>query len=380
MSKKSKQKKIIVIFGTRPEAIKMAPVVKELERFPASFKTIVCVTAQHREMLDEVLKLFNIKPRYDLDIMRDNQSLFEVTTKGLIGIGKVLKDQKPDLILVQGDTTTSFAASLAAFYLKIPIGHIEAGLRTKDKHQPFPEEINRRLTSHLADFHFAPTKRAVNNLVAEGISRKQVFLTGNTIVDAFSCILRGIKTQKVTIKEVVSRELGSKKLILVTAHRRENFGQPIKNICLALKRIIENNKDVVMVYPVHPNPNITKPVTKVLAKIPRVKLIKPLDYKDFVYMMNKAYLILTDSGGVQEESSCLGKPVLVMRERTERQEIIEAGMGELVGTDVSRIVRMTQQLLKNKQVYSKMAKARNLFGKGNAAYKIVNVLQKNLFL
>lgn len=375
---KPKIKKIAVIFGTRPEAIKMAPVIKELKRYPRVFNPLICITAQHREMLDEVLKLFNIKPRYDLDIMRNNQSPFEVTAKGLFGIRKVLEAEKPHAVLVQGDTTTTFAASLAAFYLKIPVGHIEAGLRTNNKYSPFPEEINRRLTSHLADFHFTPTQRAKQNLISEGILRNTVFFTGNTIIDAVSQILKQNKKNKKLRKRFPFVEYKNKRLILVTAHRRENFGKPLENICLAIRKLAEKNKEIFIVYPVHPNPNVKETVYKILGSRERINLIEPLDYPSFVYLMNKAYFILTDSGGVQEEASSLGKPVLVMRENTERQEVIEAGVGRLVGTNVDKILDTAKQLLSDKKVYNNMAQSVNIFGEGNAAQKIVKIIKEKL--
>lgn len=369
-------KKVIFIFGTRPEAIKMAPVIKEFGKRAGKFKLVICVTAQHREMLDEVLRLFNIHPDYDLDIMKDNQSPFEITSSGLIRIRRVLEKEKPSVVLVQGDTTSTFVASLAAFYLKIPVGHIEAGLRTSDKYSPFPEEINRRLTSHLADFHFVPTQRARSNLIKEGVPQRRIFLTGNTVVDALFYILKESK-KNIGLKERFSfLNIEPNKLILVTAHRRENFGRPLKNICLALKQIAERNKDVELVYPVHPNPNVTYIVRRILKDIKRMHLIKPLDYVSFIYLLDKSYLVLTDSGGIQEEAPCLGKPVLVMRKKTERPEAIEAGVAKLVGTDTRSIVENVETLLSHKKTYEKMAKAVNLFGDGKAAVRIVKALEK----
>jgi UDP-N-acetylglucosamine 2-epimerase (non-hydrolysing) len=372
------RKRILVIFGTRPEAIKMAPVVKELKKYPQNFKTIICTTAQHREMLDEVLSLFGIRTDYDLNIMEDNQSPFEVTAKGLFGIRKVLKEENPDIMLVQGDTTSTFTASLAAFYLKIPIGHIEAGLRTNDRYKPFPEEINRRLTSHLANFHFAPTQRAKQHLISEGIPRETVFLTGNTVIDALLYMSKKIKKMKAFDRYFSFLNLKSNKLILVTAHRRENFGEPLKNICLALKKIVERNKNVRVVYPVHPNPNVKETVNKILGKIARVELIAPVDYAAFIYLMNKSYFILTDSGGIQEEASSLGKPILVMREKTERQEVIEAGLARLVGTNTNKIIHNAEILLNNGGAYRKMAKVTNPFGDGRAAQRIVHILKSKI--
>ncbi|MBU1122173.1 MAG: UDP-N-acetylglucosamine 2-epimerase (non-hydrolyzing) [bacterium] len=378
MSKANKKKKVVVVFGTRPEAIKLVPVVKQLQRNSSVFETVVCTTAQHREMLDEVLDLFDIKLQYDLNLMRRNQGPLDFTIKGLAGIKKILERENPDFILVQGDTATTFVASLAAFHQRIPIGHIEAGLRTNDKYNPFPEEINRRLTSHLADFHFAPTVRAKDNLISENISKASIFLTGNTIIDALFYVLKGIKKNNNCCDKFPYLKDKSKKVILVTAHRRENFGQPLQNIVSALKKIVERNKDVIVVYPVHPNPNVKKNVDKLLADIERIHLIVPLNYADFVYLMNQAYLILTDSGGVQEEASSLGKPILIMRDKTERVEAVEAGAAELVGTNVNKIIKFVEILLNDAKVYSRMAKAVNPFGDGAAAEKIIKILKERI--
>jgi len=353
----------------------MVPVIKELKAYPKNFKTIVCVTAQHRGMLDDVLGLFAVKVDYDLNIMKKNQSLFDVTAKGLLYIRKVLEKERPDLVLVQGDTTTTFVASLAAFYLKIPVAHVEAGLRTRDKYRPFPEEINRRLTSHLADLHFVPTQKAHQHLISESIPKKTIFLTGNTVIDALLWVKKRVRESKVYDKHFSFLNLGANKLILVTAHRRENFGKPLKNICLAIKRIVEQNKKTIVVYPVHPNPNVKNPVEEILGKVSKVKLITPLDYAAFVYLMNKAYLILTDSGGIQEEASSLGKPILVMREKTERPEAIESGTAKLTGTEIKGIVKNTQVLLNNRKAYEKMVKTVNPFGDGKAAQRIVKILK-----
>ena len=367
----------MLVFGTRPEAIKMAPVIKELQKHQQYFKTIICITAQHREMLDEVLELFAIKPDYDLNIMQDNQTPFDVTTKSLLKIKEVLETEKPDLVMVQGDTNTTFSASLASFYFRIPIAHIEAGLRTKDKYQPFPEEINRRLTSHLADFHFTPTRQAKENLIKEGIPKESVFLTGNTVVDSLFYILKEIKNKK-DIDRFSFLNSNRNKLILVTAHRRENFGKPLKNICFALKKIVERNKDVEIVYPVHPNPNVYNVAKAILRNIERIHLIEPLDYFSFVYLMSKSYLILTDSGGIQEEAPSLGKPILVMREKTERPEVINSGIAKLVGTQISSIVRTAENLLKDRKNYKKISKVVNPFGDGKASERIVMILKKKL--
>ncbi len=363
--------KVLTVFGTRPEAIKLAPVLVELAKHQNEVVSKICVTAQHREMLDPFLKIFEIKPDYDLNIMRPNQSLFEVTTRALTGLKDVLETERPDIVLVQGDTTTAFAAALAAFYCKIPVGHVEAGLRTLDKYRPFPEEINRRLISHLADLHFAPTARAKENLLAEGIDISSIFVTGNTVIDALFMILDRTKPQD----PLQDLELDpNKRLILVTAHRRENFGEGLVNICRALKKIVRQAPDVEIVYPVHLNPNVRSTAEKFLRGVKRVHLIEPLDYIAFVHLMKRAYLILTDSGGIQEEAPSLGKPVLVLRETTERPEAIEAGVAKLVGTKTENIVEATLQLLQDTQEYKKMASAQNPFGDGMAAKRIVHIL------
>lgn len=374
--------KILVVFGTRPEAIKMAPIIKKLKADSSKLKAVICVTAQHREMLDQVLEIFDIRPDYDLDIMRKNQSLFDVTMNGLEKIEKVLKTEKPDIVLAQGDTTTTFIASLAAYYLQINIGHVEAGLRTKDKYNPFPEEINRRLTDCLADLYFVHTKQAKENLLKEGVNGKKIFITGNTVIDALLMIVKKQNNKKIQ-KEIEQRFLNkygisfdNKKLILVTGHRRESFGKEFENICNGLKKIAGNNHDVQIVYPVHLNPNVQKPVKKILTGIGNVYLIEPLDYFSFVWLMNQAYIILTDSGGIQEEAPSLGKPVLVMRKTTERTEGIQAGTAKLVGTDSKKIFSEAMNLLHNEKLYEKMARAINPYGDGRAAERIVNILLK----
>jgi len=365
--------KVLTVFGTRPEAIKLAPVIKELERHGNEFVSLVCVTAQHREMLDPFLQLFNIKPHWDLNIMKPNQTLFEVTVSVLSKLKPVLEQEKPDFVLVQGDTTTAFATALAAFYLKIPIGHVEAGLRTANKYSPFPEEINRRLISHLADLHFAPTERAKVNLLAEGINEGKIFVTGNTVVDALLMILERTKD----IDPLQELELAAdRKLILVTAHRRESFGEGLVNICKALRTIVEEEKDVEIIYPVHLNPNVRSTVERYLKGAPRIHLIEPLDYVAFVHLMKRAYIILTDSGGIQEEAPSLGKPVLVMRETTERPEVIEAGAAKLVGTKTESIVEETLLLLRNPDLYAQMASAKNPFGDGRAAQRVVEIISR----
>lgn len=366
-------KKVLIVMGTRPEAIKMAPIVKEMEKYPDTFKPVICVTAQHRNMLDQVLSIFKITPDYDLDIMRNDQNLFDITAKILENMRNVLMKESPDIVLVQGDTTTTFASALSAYYLKIPVGHVEAGLRTFNKYSPFPEEINRHLTTVLADLHFAPTKRSMNNLINEGIKEDKIFITGNTVIDA---LLMTIKNNDgYVFKEPECNVEPDKKLILVTAHRRESFGNSFKNICYALKTIADNNLDVKIIYPVHLNPNVRKPVFEILGNHSRIKLIEPMDYEPFVNLMNKAYMILTDSGGIQEEAPSLGKPVMVLRDITERPEAVEAGTAKIIGTDREVIITETQILLDNKEEYEKMAKAINPYGDGRSAERIVAILK-----
>lgn len=363
-------KTVLTIFGTRPEAVKLAPVIKELERHPG-FASRVCVTAQHREMLDPFLKLFEIVPDYDLNVMQPRQSLFDVTSRVLLGLEGVLKEEKPDVVLVQGDTTTAFAGALAAFYTKKKIGHVEAGLRTKDRYNPFPEEINRRLVTHLADLHFAPTERARANLLAEGIRDEMVFVTGNTVIDSLLMTLGRTKGQD-HLPDVLDDP--GRKLILVTAHRRESFGTGLANITQALREIAARADDVEIVYPVHLNPNVRSAVEGALRGVARVHLIEPVDYVAFVHLMERAFLILTDSGGIQEEAPSLNKPVLVMREVTERPEAVEAGAAKLVGTSSGTIVEETLRLLRDGEEYDRMAKAGNPFGDGHAAERIVRAL------
>lgn len=380
------KKKILVVFGTRPEAIKMASVVKEIEKQPY-LRSIVCVTAQHREMLDQVLKIFDIMPDHDLDIMKNNQDLFDVTSRALRGLKEVMKRERPDLVLVQGDTTTAFAAGLAAYYLQIPIGHVEAGLRTYDKYSPFPEEKNRHLLSVLADFHFAPTERSRSNLLREGVNGERIWVTGNTVIDALLYVNKRQKA-KTGRKRLIDYFLGKwnlvdvsrddRKIILVTGHRRENFGEGFRNICSALKEVAETREDVTIVYPVHLNPNVQKPVKTFLNGRPNVHLIDPLEYESFVFLMSRAYLILSDSGGIQEEAPSLGKPVLVMRNTTERPEGIEACTVKLVGTDKEKIVAETLELLDDPAAYGKMSTAVNPYGDGKAAERIVRILSSIL--
>lgn len=369
-------KKIVIIFGTRPETIKLAPLILELRKFSSEIKTVLVATAQHREMLDQVLNIFKIKPDFDLNIMTQRQTLTEVSRRALLGLEKIFKKEKPELVIVQGDTTTAFVAGLVSFYHKIRVAHIEAGLRTDDKYNPFPEELNRRLLSVVADIHYAPTDVAYGNLLKNGISREQIFITGNTVVDALKFIIKkGILVKGDEFKGIDFRK---RKTIMVTAHRRESFGAPLANICYALADIAERNKDVQIIYPVHLNPNVRKTVFRILDGRERIYLINPLDYIPFVYLMKKSYLILTDSGGVQEEAPTLKKPVLVLRKKTERTEAIKANTAKLVGTDRARIVSMTKELLHQKEVYEKMVSSGNPFGDGKASQRIVRHLRHYL--
>ena len=364
--------KIVTVFGTRPDAIKLAPVLKELARYPDKLHSIAVVTAQHREMLDQVLDLFSIAPDYDLDIMRSSQSPSEVTIKTLTELRPVLEKEKPDLLLVQGDTTTAFAAALAAFYLRISIGHVEAGLRTHDKYQPFPEEKNRQLISALADIHFAPTQQARQNLLREGVDAKNIYVTGNTVIDA---LLEVIKPGcAFTLPSLNHIDFNSQKVILVTAHRRENWGDPLRNICRAIRDIVNARPDVVVVFSVHPNPVVQKVVRAELDGIDGVFLLQALDYGLFVQLMSQSYLILTDSGGIQEEAPSLGKPVLVLRNVTERPEGVEAGALQVVGTDRQKIVETTIRLLTDNAAYTRMAKANSPYGDGKAGLRIVQAI------
>jgi UDP-N-acetylglucosamine 2-epimerase (non-hydrolysing) len=374
---KNKKIKILFVFGTRPEAIKLAPVIKEFQKNNKLFETKICVTAQHRELLDQVLDLFEIKPEFDLNVMEENQDLYELTSKILLRLKDIFKFYKADLVFVQGDTTTAFAGCLASFYQKIPVAHVEAGLRTYDIYSPFPEEINRQLISRIATYHFAPTSGAKNNLIKEGIKEDRIIVSGNTVVDALLYILKKIKNKKI---EIDGYRVRDKKYILVTAHRRENFGERFLNICQAIKEIAISNPEVDIVYPVHPNPNVRVPAYKILNNIPNVYLIKPLDYLQFVYLMSKAFLILTDSGGVQEEASCLGKPVLVMRGSTERIEGVKAGLAKLVGTDKNLIIEEIQKLINNEKEYKKMSEAKYIYGDGKASKRIVNFIKKAMGL
>lgn len=360
--------KVMTIFGTRPEAIKMAPLVKELEK-REEIESIVCVTAQHREMLDQVLDLFEIKPHYDLNIMESKQSLTGITSKVLEGLEDMFDKVKPDIILVHGDTTTTFAGALAAFYKKIKIGHVEAGLRTFDKFFPYPEEMNRKLTGSLADLHFAPTITSKDNLLREGIKEGDVYVTGNTVIDAMNFTVT--KDYVFETKELNDIDY-NKQVIMVTAHRRENWGRGIENICEALKEIVETYENVEIVYLVHLNPIVKDVVDKHLLNIDRVHLLAPLDTKETHNLMNKCYMVMSDSGGLQEEAPHLGKPVLVLRDVTERPEAVEVGTVKLVGTDKEIILKEVQKLLLDKEYYFKMSKAINPYGDGKASYRIVN--------
>lgn len=366
---------LLFIFGTRPEAVKMAPLIKECEKYPKDFKVKIAVTGQHREMLDQVLQFFNIKPDYDLNLMKPNQTLFDVTADALRGMEKILDEVKPDLIIVQGDTTTVFTGALAAFYKQIPIAHLEAGLRSGDKYSPFPEEMNRILTGHIADYHWAPTEKAKQNLLAEGIKEEKIFVVQNTVIDALFLALELLKKEGDSKYKEFFKDIDfNKKVVLITAHRRESFGEPFENICNAIKELSAKYPDVEFVYPVHLNPNVREVVYRILSNISNVHLIEPLEYPYMVWMMNKSYMVLTDSGGVQEEAPSLGKPVLVLRDVTERQEGIDAGTAKLVGTDKDLIIKETSNLLENQKEYKKMAHAVNPYGDGNASKRIVGIL------
>lgn len=376
-------KKVLIVFGTRPEAIKMAPLVKEFEKNRDKFEMKVCVTAQHREMLDQVLNVFKIEPDYDLNLMKKGQDLYDITSRVLLEMKPVLEEYQPDVVLVHGDTTTGFASALAAYYKQIPVGHVEAGLRTGDIYSPFPEEMNRKLIGSIATYHFTPTEISAENLKKENINPKAIFITGNTVIDALHIVLNNIKINK-SLKESLNGqvkyagyEIKNKKFILVTGHRRENFGQGFINICEALKTIAKNNPDIDIVYPVHLNPNVRKPVNEVLKKIDNIFLIEPLEYEPFVYLMSNSYLVLTDSGGIQEEAPSLGKPVLVMRNTTERPEAVKEGTVELVGTDLGTIVKKVQNLLNDEKKYKKMSEAHNPYGDGKACKRIITSMEMN---
>ncbi|GJB03935.1 UDP-N-acetyl glucosamine 2-epimerase [Aeromonas caviae] len=371
-----KKKIILSVFGTRPEAIKMAPIIQALSS-DSRFKTKVCVTAQHREMLDQVLELFDIKPDYDLNLMKAGQTLNEITANIILKLKPILEELKPDVVLVHGDTATTFATSLAAYYEQIPVGHVEAGLRTGNIYSPWPEEANRKLTGALTKYHFAPTETSKNNLLKEGFSINDIHVTGNTVIDALLMVKNKIKINedlRIKLSQQFSFLDENKKLILVTGHRRESFGQGFENICNALAQLATSNDNLQIVYPVHLNPNVSEPVKRILCNIKNIFLIPPQDYLPFIYLMEKSYIILTDSGGIQEEAPSLGKPVLVMRDTTERPEAISAGTVLLVGTNTNRIVSMLNTLLSNDALYQKMSHAHNPYGDGLACQRILDVL------
>lgn len=377
----------MLVFGTRPEAIKMAPLIKEFQKDSIAFQTIVCVTGQHREMLDQVLHLFDITPDYNLNIMRSGQDLYDVTSRVLIGMRKVLKEALPDIVLVHGDTTTSTAAALAAFYQQIPVGHVEAGLRTFNIYSPWPEEMNRQITGRIATFHFSPTQLSRKNLLREGIADEKIIVTGNTVIDTLHVVVDRIKKDKLLNEELsevlllagydVNRLHKGKRLALITGHRRENFGNGFVSICKAIKTLTEKYPDVDFIYPMHLNPNVRKPIYEVFGEnqLPNIFFIEPLEYLSFVYLMEKSTIVLTDSGGIQEEAPGLGKPVLVMRDTTERPEALEAGTVKLVGKDYNKIVSEVSVLLDNQTYYDKMSKAVNPYGDGQASGRIVDVLR-----
>ena len=382
-------KTILLVFGTRPEAIKMCPLVKEFKRFPELFDTKVCVTGQHREMLDQVLHIFDIQPDYDLNIMKQGQDLYDITTRVLLGMRDVLQQVKPDIVLVHGDTTTSTATALAAFYQQIPVGHVEAGLRTNNIYSPWPEEMNRQITSRIATYNFAPTPLSKSNLLKENIKEDSILVTGNTVIDALHQVVYQIKSNDSMATELshqllqagydISRLDANRKLVLITGHRRENFGQGFINICTAIRDLANRFPNVDFVYPMHLNPNVRKPIHQVFGEqtnaCENVFFIEPLEYLLFVYLMEKSYLVLTDSGGIQEEAPGLGKPVLVMRDTTERPEALDAGTVRLVGTDYNLIVSSVTELLSDDQAYSRMSHAVNPYGDGKACGRIVNHLK-----
>lgn len=376
-----KMKKVLIVFGTRPEAIKMAPLVKGFERHKEEFDVKVCITGQHREMLDQVLTIFDIDADYDLNIMKAGQDLYDITSRVLIGMREVIKDFEPDLVLVHGDTTTSTSAALAAFYQQIPVGHVEAGLRTGNIHAPWPEEMNRMLTRCLTKIHFAPTGNSKENLLRENVNESDILITGNTVVDALFLVTEKIrnnpslrKEQEETLEKKGYKVKDGKKLVLITGHRRENFGDGFINICNAIKEVAVKYPDVDLVYPVHLNPNVQKPVYDILNNIPNVYLCEPLEYLSFVYLMDKSYIILTDSGGIQEEAPSLGKPVLVMRDTTERPEAVDAGTVKLVGTNKDKIVHEMSTLIDDTEAYNSMSKAHNPYGDGKAVERIIQYI------
>ena len=376
-------KKVLIVFGTRPEAIKMAPLVLAFKKESEVIETKVCVTAQHREMLDQVLDIFNITPDYDLDIMKPGQDLYDITSNILLGMKEVLASYKPDIVFVHGDTTTTIATALSAFYQKIPVAHVEAGLRTGNIYSPWPEEANRKLTSQITKYNFAPTKSSQKNLLDENVPQEDIYVTGNTVIDALFWVLEKIERTE-SLKEMLSNSIKKEfpafgsdaRIVLITGHRRENFGQGFLDICSAIKNLAQKHPDVNFVYPVHLNPNVQKPVLELLSGMKNIYLIAPMEYESFVYLMSKSYLILTDSGGIQEEAPSLGKPVLVMRDTTERPEALEAGTVKLVGTDAGRIEEETSKLLTDTVCYNKMSQASNPYGDGTACQKIVKTIKE----
>ncbi len=381
------KKKILIVFGTRPEGIKMSPLVQEFKNFPDKFETKVCVTAQHREMLDQVLEIFEIKPDFDLNIMKKNQDLYDVTSKVILKMRKILREFAPDLVMVHGDTTTTFSTSLASYYQRIDVAHVEAGLRTNKIYSPFPEEINRKLTGSIAKYHFAPTEISKENLLKENVKSENIFITGNTVIDALYLALKKINKNSKLEKNILrffdenlkNFSFDKDKFILVTGHRRENFGEGFINLCEAIKEIALKYKNFHIIYPVHLNPKVQKPVYEILSGLKNVHLINPLEYLQFIYLMNKSYLLLTDSGGVQEEAPSLGKPVLLMRDSTERPEALKAGTVKLLGTNKNKIIFEVSKLIDDKEHYEKMAKSHNPYGDGNACKKIVEIISMRNF-
>jgi UDP-N-acetylglucosamine 2-epimerase (non-hydrolysing) len=372
------KKTALVVFGTRPEAIKLAPVVRELRKRDQTFRTLVCITGQHREMLAQMLEVFDLRPDYNLDVMKPGQTLTEVTTAVMTGMDHLLNEVKADVVLVQGDTTTAFAAALEAFYHRVPVGHVEAGLRTQDKYNPFPEEINRRLVSPVADFHFPPTELAKSNLEREGYDPSKILVTGNTVIDALLYVREQIASG--TLKPALNdARINGHKVIVVTAHRRENFGGGLQQICEAISTLAKSRDDILITYPVHLNPNVSGPVHRLLGELSNVVLLPPLDYVSFVSLMDRANILLTDSGGIQEEAPALSKPVLVMREVSERPEAIAAGSARLVGTDPKRILNAVNLLLDDDAAYQGMINRPNPFGDGTAAIRIADFLERKLF-
>ncbi len=368
----AKKIKVMTVFGTRPEAIKMAPVVLELAKHPEEIVPVVTVTAQHREMLDQVLNLFKIKPDHDLDIMAAGQTLFDITSRAMMGLDKVLQEEHPDIVLVHGDTTTTFAGALAAYYHQVSVGHVEAGLRTHNKYSPFPEEMNRKLTGSIADLHFAPTSTSEQNLLSESIDGEQIFVTGNTVIDALHKTVRDdFQFENEMLQKI---DFKNKRVILVTTHRRENLGEPMRHVYQALRRLVEEFEDVEIVFPVHKNPKVREVVNQELGGMSKVHLIDPLDYEPFANLMHRSHLILTDSGGVQEEAPALGKPVLVLRDTTERPEAVEAGTVKLIGTDKDVVYKEAKELLTNQEEYSRMSEACNPYGDGKASQRIIQAI------